>query len=114
MTACNAAKTPFATVPAEVMSLIYERTATLMEAELGDELVGLEPDAGVCYGFNDVAKRVWQLLEQPRSFEAVCTVLLDEYDVTPAECDSDLRELLADFVDKKLITVRKSVDRRMT
>ena len=86
--------------------MIYERAVALMEAELGDELVGLEPDAGVCYGFNDVAKRVWQLLEQPRSFEAIWTELLDEYDVTPAECDSDLREMLADLVGKKLITVR--------
>ena len=106
MTACRAAKSPFAQTPTEVMILIYERTASLMEAELGDELVGLEPGAGVCYGFNDVAKRVWQLLEEPQSFEAVRTVLLDEYDVPPGECDSDLRELLADFVDKKLITAR--------
>ena len=106
MTECRAAKTTFATTLMEAVSLMYERTAALMEAELGDELVGLEPGAGVCYGFNDVAKRVWQLLEQPQSFEAVRTVLLDEYDVAPGECDSDLRELLADFVDKKLITAR--------
>jgi hypothetical protein len=74
-----------------------------MEAELGDELVGLEPGAGICFGFNDVAKRVWQLLEQPRSFEAVKAVLLDEYDVAPDKCGAELRELLADFADKKLI-----------
>ena len=106
MTGRRDAKTPFATTPTEAMSLIYERATSLMEAELGDELVGLEPGAGICYGFNDVAKRVWQILEQPQSFEAVRTVLLDEYDVAPGECDSDLRELLADFVDKKLITAR--------
>ena len=106
MTGRRAAKTPFATTPTEAIFLIYERTAALMEAELGDELVGLEPGAGVCYGFNDVAKRVWQLLEQPQSFEAVSAVLLEEYDVTPEECDSDLRDLLADFADKKLITAR--------
>lgn len=108
MTVCNAAKTLFATVPTEAMSLIYKRTATLMEAELDDEMVGLEPDAGVCYGFNNVAKRVWQLLEQAQSFEAIRTALLEEYDVTPAECESDLRELLADFIEKKLITVCQS------
>ena len=106
MTGRRAAKTPFRHDPDGGDSLIYERATSLMEAELGDELVGLEPGAGICYGFNDVAKRVWQLLEQPQSFEAVRTVLLDEYDVAPGECDSDLRELLADFVDKKLITAR--------
>lgn len=86
--------------------MIYERATSLMEAELGDELVGLQPDAGLCYGFNGVAKRVWQLLEQPQSFEAVKTMLLDEYDVTPEICGAELHELLADFVDKKLIIAR--------
>ena len=86
--------------------MIYERATSLMEAELGDELVGLQPDAGVCYGFNNVAKRVWQLLEQPQSFEAVKSVLLDEYDVGPDQCGAELRELLADFIDKNLITSR--------
>ena len=106
MTGCNAAKTTFGTTPTEAMSLIYERAVALMEAELGDELVGLEPDAGVCYGFNDVAKRVWQLLEQPQSFEALKSVLLDEYDVGSDQCGAELRELLADFIDKRLITSR--------
>ena len=83
--------------------MIYERATLLMEAELGDELVGLQPDAGVCYGFNNVAKRVWQLLEQPQSFEALKSVLLDEYDVGADQCGAELHELLADFVDKRLI-----------
>jgi hypothetical protein len=86
--------------------LIYERATSLMEAELGDELVGLQPEAGLCYGFNSVAKRVWQLLEQPQSFEAVKSVLLDEYDVGPDRCGAELRELLSDFIDKRLITSR--------
>ena len=86
--------------------MIYERATSLMEAELGDELVGLQPEAGLCYGFNNVAKRVWQLLEQPQSFEAVKSVLLDEYDIGPDQCGAELRELLADFIAKRLITSR--------
>lgn len=86
--------------------MIYERATSLMEAELGDELVGLQPDAGLCYGFNGVAKRVWRLLDQPQSFEALETVLLDEYNVAPDKCAAELRELLADFIDKKLIIAR--------
>ena len=84
--------------------MIYERTTTLMEAELGDELVGLEPNAGLCFGFNDVAKRVWQLLAVPRSVDEIRSTLLKEYDVAPDQCEADLSELLDDLVKKQLIS----------
>jgi hypothetical protein len=88
--------------------MIYERARTLMEAELGDELVGLEPDGGVCFGFNSVAKRVWQLLSEPRSSEQLALALLKEFDVTPIECTDGLNEVLIDLTDLKLITSRST------
>ena len=33
-----------------------------MEAELGEELVALDPQAGNCFGFNEVAAWVWRRL----------------------------------------------------
>ena len=83
--------------------VIYERARTLMEAELGDELVGLEPAGGVCFGFNSVAKRVWELLAEPRSSEQLSSALLEEFDVDPIECIDGLNEVLIDLTDLKLI-----------
>lgn len=82
----------------------YRRTVDLMEAELGDELVALDPDAGACFGFNSVATSVWRLLAEPRSFEQLRDALLDEYDVEIEQCASELRELLQDLSDKGLVT----------
>lgn len=82
----------------------YRRTVDLMEAELGDELVALDPDAGACFGFNSVATSVWRLLAEPRSFEQLRDALLDEYDVETEQCTSELRELLQDLSDKGLVT----------
>ena len=84
--------------------LIFERAKTLMEAELGDELVGLEPDGGDCFGFNSVAKRIWQLLAEPRSSEQLASALLEEFDVTPIECTEGLNEVLIDLTNLKLVT----------
>ena len=86
--------------------LVYERAKTLMEAELGDELVGLEPEGGFCFGFNSVAKRVWELLKEPRSTEELTTVLLEEFDVTLSECATGLNEVLIDLIKMKLIRRR--------
>ena len=75
-----------------------------MEAELGDELVALEPEGGFCFGFNSVAKRVWELLAEPRSTEELATALLEEFDVTPTECAEGLDDILGDL--KKLNLIR--------
>ena len=55
---------------------IYARRIELMEAELGDELVALDVEAGSCFGFNEVATFVWRLLATPRSLADIRSHLL--------------------------------------
>lgn len=86
--------------------LLYERASGLMVAELNDEMVGLEPDAGLCFGFNAVAKRVWELLEEPRSLDQLLNVLLAEYDVSGSECAADVSSLLESLVGHGLVRRR--------
>ena len=84
-------------------SEIYRRTAELLEADVSDELVALDPVNGQCYGLNSVAKDVWRKLETPKSFDELRSALLDEYDVGVEECTSDLEGLLSDLQAKGLI-----------
>jgi hypothetical protein len=74
-----------------------------MESPLGDELVGLHVDQGACYGFNPTAARVWQLLEQPRTVSDLREHLLAEYQVDEETCDRELRALLKQFEDHRLV-----------
>jgi hypothetical protein len=83
---------------------MYKRAINLMEAELGDELVALDPIGGACFGFNDVATSVWVLLKQPKSFEQLHDRLVAEYEVDPGRCDIELRQLLDDLSAKGLVT----------
>jgi hypothetical protein len=75
-----------------------------MEAELGDELVALDPDGGKCFGFNNVATSVWGLLKEPKSFDELRGALLDEYEVDPEQCTRELRALLDDLLEKRLVS----------
>lgn len=90
-------------------STLYSRAATLLEADLGDELVALEPEQGNCFGFNEVATVIWRLLEQPRSFDQLKAHLLTQYDVGETECESDLRHLLDELVENGLLARSTSV-----
>lgn len=84
--------------------LRYQRAVELLEAELGDELVALSVEDGNCFGFNSVAASVWRALEQPRTFEQLKEVLLTEYDISPEQCAAELKVLLDDMVDKRLLS----------
>jgi hypothetical protein len=75
-----------------------------MEAELGDELVALDPAGGECFGFNSVAASVWRNLAQPKTFTALEEALLEEYEVDRERCSQELKELLDDLIDRGLVT----------
>lgn len=76
------------------------RNRTLMEQAVDDEMFALELEQGNFYGFNVSAARIWALIEEPCTLDALCDALAAEFDVAPATCRSDtlalLHELQAD------------------
>ena len=83
---------------------VYRRAIELMEAELGEELIALDAEAGNCFGFNEVATRVWRRLREPATFDQLRDGLLEEYDVGRDQCTSELRALLDDLQQRGLIS----------
>ena len=84
---------------------VYRRAVELMEAELGEELVALDADAGSCFGFNDVATSVWRRLAKPAASTGFATPWSAEYDVSEDQCTAELRGLLDDLVERGLIRI---------
>jgi len=87
-----------------VADRVYQRAVELLEADIGDELVALEPRAGLCFGFNPVATSVWQHLDAPRSFDEIKARLLAEYEVNEQQCTAELEVLLSHLLEKGLIS----------
>jgi hypothetical protein len=85
---------------------MYERAAQLLEAEVGDEILTLDAEAGKCFGFNSVAASVWRRLAQPASFDELRQALLDEYEVSSEQCTVELTELLDELTSRGLIRRR--------
>ena len=86
---------------------VYFRKSDLLEAELGDEIVALNADTGICFGFNEVASTVWRLLEQPRTEEQIRSSLEQQYDVEPGRCREEVAELLRGMVDQGIVGIRQ-------
>src|SRR6185369_5291351 len=74
--------------------------------DLDDEAAILNLKTGVYFGLNEVGAWVWRLIQTPLTVVEVRAAMLDEFDVTPERCDSDLQDLLRDLVKHQLIEIR--------
>ena len=76
-----------------------------ISAKVGDEIVMMSADEGKYIGLNDVGARVWELLDQPQTREALQAQLLEEFDVTPDQCRSEIDTFLAKLADYRAIAI---------
>jgi len=78
--------------------MMVRRQGAWLAAKLGGELVMMSAQKGNYIGLSEVAARVWELIETPRSLDDICARLQGEFDVEPqvgrAEVESFLNELV--------------------
>ncbi|HYE27113.1 MAG TPA: PqqD family protein [Allosphingosinicella sp.] len=86
--------------------LLVERRGEMIETEVDGELVALHIDNGTCYGFNSTATRIWALIEQPKRLSELTEALVREFDVDPATCRTELKELLDELAADGLVEIR--------
>ena len=82
---------------------VIVRSSRPFTAPAQDELVMLDPEPGRYFGLDGVGRRVWELLEQPRSVSDLCTALTGEFDVDRDKCQQDVLPFLDKLLDAKLL-----------
>ena len=79
------------------------RSRSAVSARVGDRLVMTQLDHEQYFELDPVGVRVWELLASPRTVAELSAQLLDEYDVSRADCERDLRALLTALHTHQLI-----------
>lgn len=69
-----------------------------LTAKVGDELVMMSAEKGNYIGLSEVGARVWELLDAAPNIDAVCAQLVQEYDVTPDACRTEVETFLNELV----------------
>lgn len=87
---------------------VVERTVELIQMEIDGDLVALDIDGGNCFGFNATATRVWQMLEQPQSVDAIVAMLTEEFAIDHDECQAAVVALIDEMADRKLVRIQAS------
>lgn len=75
----------------------------LVEANVDDEILALSVEQGVCFGMNEVASHIWNLLAKPIRISDLCTTLLAQYKIDPDTCERQVVGLLEQLRAEGLI-----------
>ena len=59
----------------------FRRNSDLIGTSIDDELVMLSVERDQYYGLRGVGSRVWELIEDPHTFEELVDQVLEEFDV---------------------------------
>ena len=84
---------------------ILQRVDGKAARQIDGALLMQDAETGVFWGLEGVARRIWELLETPRTLSELCTALREEYDVEDATCRADVTEFVRDLEREGMVAV---------
>ena len=78
----------------------------VLSQEVNGETVLLDLDGESYFGLNEVGTRIWQLIQSGQTVAETLSALSDEYDVSRAQLETDVSELLDKLTDAGLVSLQ--------
>ena len=75
-------------------------------SNMGVEKVMLSVQNGKYYNLGEIGGEIWDLIESPKSVNEVISSLVNEYDVTQADCEEQVLSFLEHLYNEKLIDLK--------
>lgn len=76
----------------------YSRNEQIIDGELDDNQVMMHLEKGKYFGLDSVGKRIWELIEEPKSISEITIILLEEFEVSEEQCAQEVQ----DFLEKSI------------
>lgn len=83
---------------------------TVYTQEVGEETILLDTQGGRYFSLDPVGTRMWQLMRKHGALRPVYEIILNEYEVTPEQLETDLLALAAKMIDKGLAHIKTGVE----
>ncbi len=94
-----------------VLDKIYKKSDSIVSRKIADEfiLVPIRQNVGDLESIstlNEVATRIWELIDGKKKVREIKDVILDEYEVTPKKLESDIIKYIKDLENIRAIQVK--------
>ena len=84
------------------------RNPDIVFSEIDNEVVMLGPGMSKYFGMAKSAARIWQILEKQINYTNLCQNLIDEFEVTPDQCETDVLPFLSLLCQYNLVQQTQS------
>jgi len=81
----------------------FIQNKTIVQSQIGEEVVMLDMESGFYFGLNSVASVIWGMLAEEIGFEQLINQLLAQFEVERLLCEADTQELLDQMLEKNII-----------
>jgi hypothetical protein len=77
--------------------MIVRNQKDWLTAKVGEELVMLNTTSSKHIGLTKVGARIWEIIEEPKTVEEICSILITQFKVTPETCRTEVDDFLAEL-----------------
>ncbi|MES1971859.1 MAG: PqqD family peptide modification chaperone [Pseudomonadota bacterium] len=94
------------TAPASIDdTTLLRQGSDALTAPLAEKLLMLSVTQGSYFEFSAVTRRIWELLETPRTLGDLVARLIEEYEVEPEVCRTEVGAVVGRLVSEGLIGI---------
>jgi hypothetical protein len=84
---------------------VIAREESALSSQVEDRVMIMNIDTGTYYEIDKSAARIWDMLEEPKSFGEICDALCKAYEVERSQCGSDTSRFVEEMKDLGLLRV---------
>lgn len=89
-----------------ILQSTVQRNPEMISSDMDGETVMMSIENGEYYGLNPIGSRIWELIENETTVDAVINTLLVEYEVGMEQCKNETLEFLHKLLNNNLIIVK--------
>jgi hypothetical protein len=79
------------------------RIDNVLTCNVGQDSVVMDTVRGVYYSLNETGTFIWNMLKENASLDIIKDRLLDEFEVTPNQCQADIAQLIKELVSLEIL-----------
>jgi hypothetical protein len=87
------------------LNAIIQRNSEVIAAEVDQDLIMVSVVTGHYYGVSDVAREIWDTIEQPKRISDLVNDLTASYNIDPASCEEQTLSFLEALLNEGLLQV---------
>ncbi len=86
-------------------STYLQKHPEICSREFDGETVMMNTSLDKYFGLDEVATRIWQILENKQSLTEIRDILIQEYDVEPEQCLQDIKAFIEGLIEDELVII---------